>query len=140
MAKLFAQLLLSAMVGIGAAAGFHPDVKGKVVETLTEVKAEARQTIRSAFEAIAGTTLGVDVAVNASAEGNAGVNTSADVQVTTEGGAVVDVNGVFDESASVDGSLSAESQTGVSAETKGIGFSLRNAINSVLGIGFGLGE
>lgn len=142
MTKLFAQLLLSAMVGIGAAAGFNPDVKGKVVETLTEAKAAAREAVHSTFEAIAGTDLSADVSVNASAEGNTNAQTEADgnVQAKTDGNATLDLSGLFDESVSMDGSLSAETQTDVSAEPGGIGLNLTNAINSALGIGLGFGK
>jgi hypothetical protein len=126
------------MVGLGAAVGLNPDVKGRVTETWTEAKAVVQETVQSAFDAVAGANVNVGASLDVSAEGKADASTGANVQAGTEGSAALDLNGFLDESASLDGSLSAESQT--SAETQGFGLSLKNMINSALGIGLGFGE
>jgi len=140
MAKFFAQLFLSAMVALGAAAGFNPHVKDKAAETLSEAKALAHAATRSALETIAEADLSGDVSLSASTEAGGSASVDADAQAGTEGNAVLNLDGLFDEAASADGSLSAESQTDVGVEGSGIGFNLTNALHSALGFDLEFGE
>lgn len=135
MTKLFTQLFLSAMVAFGAAAGFNPHMKDKVVETLSEAKALAHEAARSTLETIAWVGLNGDASVSASVEADASASAQADAQTKADGNAVLDFDGLSDGAASANGSLSAESQTDVSLESRGFGFNLSNAINSALGFG-----
>ena len=46
MSKFFAQLLLSIMIGVGAAVGFRSDVRGELNKTWREAKASLHETRR----------------------------------------------------------------------------------------------
>ncbi len=143
MTKFFANLILSAAVGITAAVGFTPDFKGKVTGMAQEIRATAQGAVQSAFDALAGAHLGFDASLGASAkaDSSAGVQTesAAHAEVSTAGGAGLDLSGLLDAGAeaNVDATLSAESQTEADAETGEAGFSLTSFINSTLGLGIG---
>lgn len=124
MSSFFAQLLISIVLTVSAAAGFSPDVREKVAGTFHEAQA--------LFETAAN--------VEANAEASAGV----DIQPET--GTNPDLNKVVDDvsdlvpSASVDSSASVKSETDINVESDGASLNLENTLKNILDLGIGIGE
>src|SRR5512134_3229285 len=117
MSKFLIQFLLSAMIGVSAAAGFNANVRDGLKETVQDAKTLVRETAQTAFETVddllARTGAMVDVAVDVSAEGE--VNTSADDAQLIGAG---DLNLTASPALNVDGSFAADSNLNADAATE----------------------
>lgn len=145
MSKFFAQLLLSIMIGVGAAVGVRSDVRGEVNKTLREAKVSLQETAKITLDSAANVKTQVNTAVSVSAKANTNVKASIkdnakadakakgnlDVQVIT-GGNLLDQSL---SSFSVDGSLNTNSQTTVGADAQGLELDLKNKAKSTLDVG-----
>lgn len=120
MSKFFAQMLISVVLGVSAAVGFSPDVRGEVEGTFREAEAFAHALTRSVFEAAANVEANTDV----SAEASMGVETDLDLV----------------PNASVDASVSAESETDAEVESDAASLGLENSLEAILDLGVGIGE
>ncbi len=145
MSKFFAQLLLSIMVGVGAAVGFRSDVRGEVNKTLREAKVSLQETAKITLDSAGDVKTQVNTAVSVSAKTNANIKASikgnakteaqakgnSDVQVITTGDLLDDVVSTL----SLDGSLNTNSQTNVGADAQGLELDLKNRAKSTLDVG-----
>ncbi len=147
MSKFFAQLLLSIMIGVGAAAGFRSDVRGEVNKTLREAKVSLNERANIALDSAGDAKTQVNTTVSVSAKannarasdiGNAKADAKAkgnlDVQVST-GGNLLD-NSV--SNVSLDASLNTNSQTSVGTALQGLELDLKNKTQSTLDLGLDL--
>jgi hypothetical protein len=146
MSRFFAQLLLSIMIGVGAAAGFRSDVRGEVNKTLREAKVSLNERANMAISPVGEVKTQVNTAVSVSAKtknsrasdiGNAKADaklkSNLGVQVSTGGGNLLD-NSVSIPNVSLDTSLNANSQTSVGTALQGLGLDLRNKTQSTLNL------
>ena len=161
MYRFFTQLLLSVMIGVGAAVGFRSDVRGEVNKTSRQAKVSLNERANIALDSAGDVKTRVNTAVSVSAranasakasiKGNAKVDAKAkgnlDVQVTTGGdllnSAIPDIpldgslnNAVPD--ISLDSSLNTNSQTNVGADAPGLVLDLKNKTQSDLDLGLDL--
>ena len=148
MSRFFAQLLLSVMIGVGAAVGFRSDVRGEVNKTSHQAKVSLNERANIALDSAGDVKTRVNTAVSvstranpnakASIKGNAKVDAKAkgnlDVQVTTGGdlpnNAIPDIP--------LDGSLNTNSQPNVGADVQGLVLDLKNKTQSTLDLGLDL--
>ena len=145
MPKFFAQLLLSIMIGVGAAVGFRSDVRGELNETVREAKVSLHETAKITLDSAANVKTQVNTAVTVSAKANTNIKASikdnakadakakgnVDLQVGPGGNLL---NNVVPD-LSLDGSLNTNSQTSAGVDAQGPGLDLKNKINSTLDIG-----
>ena len=145
MSKLFAQLLLSIMIGVGAAVGFRSDVRGEVNKTLREAKVSLQETAKITLDPAGDVKTQVNTAVSVSTKTNANIKASikgnaktdakakgnSDVQAITGGNILDDVA----SNLSLDGSLNTNSQTNVGADAQGLELDLKNKAKSTLDVG-----
>jgi len=145
MSKFFAQLLLSIMLGVGAAVGFRSDVRGELDKTVREAKVSLHETAKITLDSAANVKTQVNTAVTVSAKANTNVKASikdnakadakakgnVDLQVGPGGNLL---NNVVPD-LSLDGSLNTNSQTSAGVDAQGLGLDLKNKINSTLDIG-----
>jgi hypothetical protein len=150
--RFFAQLLLSVMIGVGAAVGFRSDVRGQVNKTSRQAKVSLNERANIALDSAGDVKTQVNTAVSVSArananakasiKGNAKVDAKAkgnlDVQVTS-GGDLLN-NAITDISldGSLDSSLHTNSQTNVGADVQGLVLDLKNETQSTLDLGLDL--
>jgi hypothetical protein len=151
MSKLFAQLLLSIMIGVGAAVGVRSDVRGEVHKTFREAKVSFQETAKITVDSAANVKTQVNTAVSVSAKKNMKVNVSANVKASINDNAKVDartkanmdvqaLNGgdILEDVVStlaLDGSLNTNSQTTVGADAQGLELDLKNRTKSTLDVG-----
>jgi hypothetical protein len=146
MSRFFAQLLLSIMIGVGAAAGFRSDVRGEVNKTLREAKVSLNERANMAISRVGEVKTQVNTAVSVAAKtknarasdiGNAKADaklkSNLGVQVSTGGGNLLD-NSVSIPNVSLDTSLNTNSQTSVGTALQGLGLDLRNKTQSTLNL------
>lgn len=124
MTKLFVQLLLSVMVGLGAVVGFTSDVRGKVKETWHEAKTFVRETAQSAFQTVAD----VDFNAEASAEASVKSDVNSDVSANVDAAAQAELD------------AEVETETEVEAEIENAAIELENEIESALDLDLGPGK
>jgi hypothetical protein len=117
MTKFFIQLLLSVMLGVGAAVGFNPHVREKAHETWDEAKAFVRETAQAALETVAG----VEIKPEASAD------TSVETDIDTEVSAQAEIE--------AEAELEAEIEAEVEAELEDAKLELENEIESGVDLG-----
>jgi hypothetical protein len=150
MSRFFAQLLLSIMIGVGAAAGFRSDVRGEVNKTLREAKVSLNERANMAISPSGEVKTRVNTTVSVSAKtknarasdiGNAKadakVKSNLSVQVSTGGGNLLD-NSVSIPNVSLDPSLNTNSQTSVGTALQGLELDLKNKTQSTLDLGLDL--
>ena len=130
MSRFFAQLLLSIMIGLGAAAGFRSDVRGEVNTTLREAKVSLNERAKMAISPAGDvkTQVNTNVSISAktnnagasdlvNAKANAKVKSNLGVQVSTggmsNGGGSLLNNSLPIPNVSLDTSLNTNSQTSV---------------------------
>jgi hypothetical protein len=148
MSRFFAQLLLSIMIGVGAAVGFRSDVRGEVNKTSRQAKVSLNERANIALDPAGDVKTQVNTAVSVSTRANATAkasikgNAKADakakgnlgVQVTTGGdllnNAIPDIP--------LDSSLNTNSQTNVGADIQGLVLDLKNQTQSTLDLGLDL--
>jgi hypothetical protein len=150
MSRFFAHLLLSIMIGLGAAAGFRSDVRGEVNQALREAKVSlnerASMVIRPLEEV--NTQVNTNVSVSAktknarasdigNAKADARVKSNLGVQVSSAGGNPLD-NSVSIPHVSLDTSLNTNSQTSVGTALQGLELDLKNKTQSTLELGLDL--
>ena len=139
MTRFFAQLLLSVMIGISAAAGFNSNVRGELKETMHSAGVMVQETVQTALESagdlFAQTDVKVDVAVDAYAEGNAN-SSSTNTRLTGAG----NLNLLASPTLNVDNSSSFDSQVNADSETEDANLSLSEKLKSTLGLNFGFGN
>jgi len=139
MTRFFAQLLLSVMIGISAAAGFNSNVRGELKETMHSAGVMVQETMQIALESagdlFAQTNVKVDAAVDTYAEGNAN-SSSTNAQMTGAG----DLNLLASPTLNVDESSSSDSQVNADSETEDANLSLSEKLKSTLGLNFGFGN
>lgn len=151
MSKFFAQLLLSIMIGVGAAVGVRSDVRGGVTKALREAKVSFQETAKITVDPAANVKTQVNTAVSVSAKKNAKVNVNANVKASIKDNAKADVRakGNLDvqvlnggdlledvaSTLSLDGSLDTNSQTTVGADAQGLELDLKNRLKSTLDVG-----
>lgn len=118
MSKFFLQLLLSTMVGVGAALGFHPEVKSELKGTLQEAKSslhEAAIDLAVAFDAAV--SVDADAQSTAKTDGTAALELNSDLAAAIE----TDDQGSFLQdlfsNLSLDGSSENETRTDTEADT-----------------------
>jgi hypothetical protein len=142
MSTFFGRVLLSILIGVGAAVGFRSDVGGELDKTLREAKVSLSEKANIAVDSAREVKTRVNNSVLVSAQANANSKASVkynakadaktkgnlDVQVIT-GGNLID-NVVSD--LSVDGSLDTNSQTTVGADAQGPELDLKNKAKSTL--------
>jgi hypothetical protein len=155
MSRFFAQLLLSIMIGLGAAAGFRSDVRGEVNKTAHEAKVSLNERANMAISPAGDVKTQVNTAVSASAKtknarasdiGNAKadakVKSNLDVQVSTggmsSGGGSLLNNPLPVPNVSLDTSLNTNSQTSVGAALQGLELDLKNKTQSTLNLSLDL--
>jgi len=145
MSKFFAQLLLSIMIGVGAAVGFRSDVRGEVNKTLREAKVSLQETAKISLDQAGDVKTQVSTGVSVSAKTNANIKASIKgnaktdakakgnlgVQVITTGDLLDDVVSTL----SLDGSLNTNTQTNVGADAQGLELDLKNTAKSTLDVG-----
>ena len=145
MSKFFAQLLLSIIIGVGAAVGFRSDVRGEVSKTLREAKVSLQETAKITLDSPGDVKTRVNTAVSVSAKTNANIKASIKgnaktdakakgnlgVQVITTGDLLDDVVSTL----SLDGSLNTNTQTNVGADAQGLELDLKNTAKSTLDVG-----
>jgi len=139
MSKFFLQFLLSAMIGVSAAAGFNPNVSGELKETVKETKSLVRETAQAAFETVndllARTGVTVDASVDISTNGE--VDSSAnDAQLTGAG----DLNPTVSPALNVDSSFAADTNFNVDAATEDAELNLSEELQSTLGLDLDAGN
>jgi hypothetical protein len=150
MSRFFAQLLLSIMIGLGAAAGFRSDVRGEVNQALREAKVSLNERVHIALNPVGDvkTQVNTNVSVSAktknarasdigNAKADARVKSNLGVQVSTGGGNLLD-NSVSIPHVSLDTSLNTNSQTSVGTALQGLGLDLKNKTQSTLDLGLDL--
>lgn len=139
MSKFLIQFLLSAMIGVSAAAGFNANVRDGLKETVQDARTLVRETAQTAFETVddllARTGVMVDVAVDVSAEGE--VNTSAD---KAELIGADDLNLIASPALNVDGSFAADSNLNADAATEAGELSLSEELRSTLQLNLDAGN
>ena len=150
MSRFFAQLLLSIMIGVGAAVGFRSDVRGELNKTLREAKVSLNERANIALDSAGDLKTQVNTAVSVSAKANA--NTKASIKGNAKSDAKakgsLDVQGItggnlLDESLSdfsLDGSLDANSQTNIDVETEDLELDLKNKTKSGMDLDLSLEE
>jgi transcription termination factor NusB len=84
MTKFFIQLLLSIMLGVGAAVGFSPDIREKVHETWDEATTFVHETAQAAFETIAGVEIKPEASAETSVETDIDTEVSAEAEIEAE--------------------------------------------------------
>ena len=148
MSKFFAQLLLSIMIGVGAAVGFRSDVRGEVSKTLREAKVSLHETAKITLDSPGDVKTRVNMAVSVSAKTNANIKASIkgiaktdakakgnlDVQAITGGNLLDNVA----SNISLDGSLNTNAQTNVGADVQGLELDLKNRAKSTLDVGLNI--
>lgn len=144
MSRFFVQLLLSLLVGVGAAVGFRPDVRGEVNKTLREAKGFIAETDEAALETAADVSTRVEADVSVSAEADSSVSAEDELEVEADAQADVDVDAEVDRGrplrnnsspeVSLDGSLEANSEMGVEVEAGELELELENETESSLGL------
>lgn len=155
MSRFFAQLLLSIMIGLGAAAGFRSDVRGEVNKTLREAKVSLNERAKMAISPAGDvkTQVNTNVSISAktnsarasdivNAKANAKVKSNLGVQVSTggmssAGGSLLN-NSLSSPNVSLDTSLNANSQTSVGTALGGLELDLKNKTQSTLDLGLDL--
>jgi len=150
MSRFFAQLLLSIMIGLGAAAGFRSDVRGEVNKTLREAKVSLNERANIAISPVGEVKTQVNTTVSVSAKtknarasdiGNAKadarVKSNLGVQVSSGGGNLLD-DSLPIPNVSLDTSLNTNSQTSVGAALQGLELDLKNKTQSTLDLGIDL--
>lgn len=139
MSKFLIQFLLSAMIGVSAAAGFNANVRDGLKETVQDARTLVRKTAQTAFETVddllARTGVMVDVAVDVSAEGE--VNTSADDAQLIGAG---DLNLTASPVLNVDGSFATDSNLNADAATEAGELSLSEELRSTLELNLDAGN
>ncbi|HEX9839161.1 MAG TPA: hypothetical protein VGA72_07445 [Anaerolineales bacterium] len=152
MSRFFAQLLLSVMIGVGAAVGFRSDVRGEVNKTSRQAKVSLNERANIALDSAGDVKTQVNTAVSVSArantnakasiKGNAKVDAKAkgnlDVQVTTGGDLLNNVIPDIPLDGSLDSSLNTNSQTNIGADAPGLVLDLKNKTQSTLDLGLDL--
>jgi len=145
MSKFFPQLLLSIMIGVGAAVGFRSDVRGEVNKTLREAKVSLQETAKITLDSAGDMKTQVNTAVSVSAKAKANIKASIKGNANTDAKA----KGNFDAQAItgdnllgnvaptllLDGSLNSNSQTNIGADAQGLELDLKNKAKSTLDIG-----
>lgn len=130
MSKLIIQMLISVVLSVSAVAGFSPDVREKVTGTLHEVQALAHDVTQSIFET----------------DANVDADVSAEVEVQSEADMGLDLKSLVDDSsdllpnASVDNSVSVESDADVKVESDEASLDLENTLETISDISVGIGE
>ena len=142
MSKFFVQMLLSIMVGAGAALGFSPQVRSGLHETLQETKDFLRETAGTIVENVHDLATEVDASIS--------VQTSTDVSADENGGtAELDVNSgvnVKNDSGisffnrwfpdlSLNSFFSNETQTDIATDGADLDAGLQEQVNSTLDLG-----
>jgi hypothetical protein len=151
MSKFFAQLLLSIMIGVGAAVGVRSDVRGEVNKAIREAKVSLQETAKITVDPTANVKTQVNTAVSVSAKKDAKVKVNANVKASIKDNAKVDVTakGNVDVQGSsawnpledvvstlaLDGALNTNVQTTVGAEAQGLELDLKNRTKSTLDVG-----
>jgi hypothetical protein len=151
MSKFFAQLLLSIMIGVGAAVGVRSDVRGEVNKVIREAKVSLQETAKINVDPTANVKTQVNTAVSVSAKKDAKVKVNANVKASIKDNAKVDVtskgnvdvqrgsawNPLEDvvPTLALDGALNTNVQTTVGAETQGLELDLKNRTKSTLDVG-----
>jgi len=139
MSKFFLQFLLSAMIGVSAAAGFNSNGRGELKEMVQETKSLVRETTQAAFETVndllARTGVMVDASVDISAEGEADSSVSA-AQLTSAG----DLNLTVLPGLNADSSFAADSNVNVDAATDDVELNLSEELQSTLGLDLDAGN
>ena len=136
MSRFFVQLLLSVVVGVSAAVGLGP----QAIKIRQEAKASLREVVKIVFTA--GDDTKIKLNTNTSVSAQTQVKTSIkddvkldskakgglDARVITGGTVLVDL----DTDLSLDGSLTANTQTTAETEAGDIDLNLKDKINSAL--------
>src|SRR5687768_179578 len=145
MSKFFAQLLLSIMIGVGAAVGFRSDVRGEVNKTLREAKVSLQEAAKITLGSAGDVKTQVNTAVSVSAKTNANIkafikgNAKTDAKAKGNAGVQVITTGDLLEGVvptlSLDGSLNTNTQTNVGADAQGLELDLKNKAKSTLDVG-----
>jgi hypothetical protein len=84
MTKFFIQLLLSIMLGVGAAVGFSPDIREKVHETWDQATTFVHETAQAAFETVAGVEIKPEASADTSVETDIDTEVSAEAEIEAE--------------------------------------------------------
>ena len=150
MSKFFAQLLLSIMIGVGAAVGVRSDGRGEVNKTVRDMKVALQETAKITVDPTAKVKTQVNTAVSVSAKKDAKVKVNANVKASIKDNAKVDVTakGNVDVQGSrawnpledvvstlaLDGALNTNAQTTVGAEAQGLELDLKNRTKSTLDV------
>jgi hypothetical protein len=143
MSRFFAQLLLSIVLGVGAAVGFRSDVRGELNKTVREAKVSLHETAKITLNSAANVKTQVNTAVTVSAKANTNVKASikdnAKADMKAKGNLQAGAGGnLLDQSLSdfsLDGSLNTNAQTTVGVDAEDLELDLKNQIKSALDVG-----
>ena len=136
MSRFFVQLLLSVVVGVSAAVGLGP----QGIKIRQEAKASLREAVKIVFTAADDVKIKLNTNTSVSAQTQAKTSIKDDVKLdskakdgldarVTTGGTVLDD---LDPDLSLDGSLTANTQTAAETEAGDIDLNLKDKINSAL--------
>ncbi len=120
MSKFFVQLLLSVIVGVSAAFGFSPSVKGKLYEALQQADTSVHEMVNAVAQNVS------DVAASISSDSS--IKTS------------VEVSAESDEKAEFNGSSTNESATHVETHERSLNVELKDKSKSALNLDLDSGE
>lgn len=148
MSKFFVQLLLSAVIGVGAAVGFRTEMRGELNKTLREAKVIINERANVDLKSTGDMKAQANTALSVSSKGITRISAKVNAKSDTKGkgslntqlntGGALSNNLVTDLSPS--GSLIANSQTNIGSNMQGLDLDLKNRINSTMDLGPGLLE
>lgn len=146
MSKFFAQLVLSVVLGVGAAVGFRSDVRGELHKTLREakvvinekvnidlkstgdVKTQANTSVSVSSKGKTGVSAKVTVKANLKSKDNLSSQVSSNAQVSTGGAVSTDLI----PNVSLDSSLDTNSQPNLGVGLQDLDVDLKNTLESSL--------
>ncbi len=148
MSKFFIQLFVSILIGLGAAAGFSPHVRGELNQTWHETKAFFRETANATVKTADDVMTQVNTSVSVSAQADGKALTKGNLKADTKASSNLDAQVVtgstlIDDSLSksaLDASLKADSQTNDKINTQTTDLNVKEKTKSTLDFGLDVGK
>ena len=160
MYRFFAQLLLSAVIGVGAVVGFRSDLRGKgdvnkifpdtkvvlnekanlSLKSIENVKTQVNTFLSLSTKVKSG--ISAKITANANGKLKSALNTqvSSHAQVTTQVNPGNALSGDLDPTVSLNGAVNLNTATNIGSNVQNLGEDLEDTINDALELGEGLLE
>jgi hypothetical protein len=141
MGKFFVQMLLSVMVGVGAALGLSSDVKSELRETLKDANAYLHEHANAIVENVHDLPVGMDKAISTSsstkvsAENGNTLDVKVNTTLNSKGDAQSSLLNNWFPSLSMDGFFSNKTQTDIETGVTNVDVGLKEKLKSTLGLG-----